>query len=479
MRNSAFLLFVVIFGSPNCGAQWTLLGEPMFSSNDVSFVSIDLDQSTGIPYVVYKESGLDGHLYCKKFVGGVWVDVGGIISDSVAGEIDLYCEFKINPVTNEPYVVYDQLFFSVPDSIIVKKFDGAGWVQVGNGIYGHLQSSIAFDPETGTPFLAERIIGDFYNVYPDTVEAFEYLFKYDSLANFWQPWANLELGTDNESSSMIINNAGDIYVSKEYEPLMSQIFQAHVADNTCALVSMNPFTGVTVERKNSELAYYEQDTALYGVLQRFDMGLPLLYTIEVVKIKDGTVYGVSGYAGDTLDIFHGGMAPSIEYNGFTNELWLSYLSTDPDNYGIVVRRWNGTSWELTADPYNSPELEYFDYKIDREKLAFDNTTGQAYVVFRHNNQASVITLGTTGIEENNVATNVSIFPNPSCGSFKILAKSKIEYISIFSDSGQNVLNQWPGSFQTQIDLPNSGVYFVNFQLQDGSTATEKLVVIGQ
>ncbi len=468
---------------PNiCHGQWTIVGEPKFSEGWVDYINLDIDQTTGIPYVVYKDQGRGNHIYCQRYASGAWQDVGGgLISDSLAGPALTYCEFKINPVSHEPFVVYTQRFSpSTIDSILVKKFDGTNWVQLGNGLQAQYQAAIVFDLSTGDPYLIERISSDFDSVYADTVDGMEFIFKYNDITNFWDPYAELGLGTEWDHSYAVATASGKIYLSKENVASSDYAYEASTSSSTCNVISYNSFTGSSMDTRNSELEYFETDSTLFATVRRVDPFLPFWYAIEVVKFKDGVWDGCGGDMEDTLNVFNGAVGPSLEYNGFTNEIWLSYLLLDQttgSDSGIVVQKWNGSGWSQVAPVYTSPGVIWYDHVFDREKLAIDESSGQVYVAFREDYEISVITLNTSGISDFETNSTANIFPNPTTGNFTISAEKDIETVFIYSATGELVLCHSASGrlFSNEILCP--GIYFIQLRHTDGTTTFSKLVVV--
>ncbi|HLB56129.1 MAG TPA: hypothetical protein VJK30_02185 [Coxiellaceae bacterium] len=127
---------------------------------DNAFASIAFD-TQGVPYIAYTYSN-DPWIYNTvvvfKFDGTQWVQVGG---DVTAHGIVSEHALAINN-ENIPYIIY-----STASGDVVKKFNGEGWIQVGSAVdshHSHPSKKISALPEvgisdltldsTGTPIVA-------------------------------------------------------------------------------------------------------------------------------------------------------------------------------------------------------------------------------------------------------------------------------------------------------------------------------------
>lgn len=95
--------------------------------------------------------------------------------------------------------------------------------------------------------------------------------------------------------------------------------------------------------------------------------------------------------------------------------------------------------------------------------------------------ANVYALNNTGIEEDQLTQNISIFPNPNVGTFSIdLSTAQIEndaQVIVLDAIGRTVLTQPIRSQITQMDLQNaeSGIYLVRIT-NDGINATKRVTI---
>tara|TARA_R110001606_G_scaffold163657_1_gene307931 strand:+ start:4002 stop:6500 length:2499 start_codon:yes stop_codon:yes gene_type:complete len=115
------ILLMLLFVSSFALAQtWNQVGAASFT-NSVSEVALALN-SSGVPYVVYTDTTVDGMVHVEMFNGTNWVEVGSNLS---AGIVPVQLAIAINPVTNQPWVAYKD---TSTDRQVVKKYDGTNWV---------------------------------------------------------------------------------------------------------------------------------------------------------------------------------------------------------------------------------------------------------------------------------------------------------------------------------------------------------------
>ena len=143
------LLFMLLFVSSLSFAQnWSQVGATQFTTNFAINGEIAFDNA-GVPYVLY-ESPTNNAVYVMKFNGTNWVYVGnGAISTEDYGNLAI----KINPVTNQPWVIMNAAASGNASNVDVYSYNGTSWVSegsnVGAGFLGHgiqLQFSTSGEP---------------------------------------------------------------------------------------------------------------------------------------------------------------------------------------------------------------------------------------------------------------------------------------------------------------------------------------------
>lgn len=151
------LLLALLFISSYTFAQtWEQVGATQFATNFALNGELAFNNS-GVPYVVYENVTGNG-IYVMKFNGTNWEIVGsGAISAEDYNDITI----KINPVTNEPWVVLKSSAGGTSSNLDILRFDGSFWVAEGLNIGGGLYTygiQIQFS-STGLPRIAGMISG--------------------------------------------------------------------------------------------------------------------------------------------------------------------------------------------------------------------------------------------------------------------------------------------------------------------------------
>ena len=180
------------------GSSWNLIGNQNFAA-PVSSNSVSLRVDSGNLYVAYGSDSGSGRANVKRFDGNYWVSVGSNdFSVSKASGIS----FQVDNGT--PYIAYSEWPNSGAGAgrIIVKKFDGSSWVNVGD----YVSSGNGSDPSlvifNGTPYVAYT---DVANSNRGAVKKFD--------GSSW-----VSVGSTNFSSSWagqisMYNNNGTLYLA--------------------------------------------------------------------------------------------------------------------------------------------------------------------------------------------------------------------------------------------------------------------------
>ena len=131
------LLFMLLFVSSLSFAQnWSQVGATQFTTNFAINGEIAFDNA-GVPYVLY-ESPTNNAVYVMKFNGTNWVDVG---NGAISTEDYANLAIKINPVTNQPWVVMRAAANGTASNVDVYSYNGTSWViegaNVGASFWGY------------------------------------------------------------------------------------------------------------------------------------------------------------------------------------------------------------------------------------------------------------------------------------------------------------------------------------------------------
>lgn len=112
------LILCFLFGFMHLNAQWSQVGNAQFT-NFASDADFAFD-STGAPYVLYKDAVSGGWPNVKKFDGTSWTDIG--TSGTWGASSAELLAIAINPVTDMPWVAWKE------GSVIkVYSYDGTNW----------------------------------------------------------------------------------------------------------------------------------------------------------------------------------------------------------------------------------------------------------------------------------------------------------------------------------------------------------------
>jgi hypothetical protein len=142
------------------GTDWKLVGMPEFTPKDIDFLRMEINPADGQPYIMYNDDlGEGSHSYSEgwssvmKFNGTKWEMVGTMPFDSAFASS---MSINFNPLNNRPYISYVRNM-----KLKVKQFDGSEWVSVGNEIsfrdsnaQNYIASNIIFDLTTNQPCVA-------------------------------------------------------------------------------------------------------------------------------------------------------------------------------------------------------------------------------------------------------------------------------------------------------------------------------------
>ncbi|MDP1884441.1 MAG: hypothetical protein Q8L10_03650 [Candidatus Moranbacteria bacterium] len=148
------ILSVLLVSATAYSASWEILGDQGFNDHYSTKHKIAVHPKTQEVYVAFKDFNHSNKATVKKFNGSSW-EVVGTTGFSI-GEIgNGRIGFTFNPLTNEPYLAYED--WSNSNRISVMRFNGSSWTSV--GIPGFSKGrvtdiSIAFNPKTNEPYVA-------------------------------------------------------------------------------------------------------------------------------------------------------------------------------------------------------------------------------------------------------------------------------------------------------------------------------------
>jgi hypothetical protein len=110
------------------GSAWQTAGNATFSTGGVEQPSLAIDPN-GTPYVAYQNSNPDLTISVMKYNGASWTPVGGA---GISADPEEQPSLAIDG-SGTPYVACKHLGSDINyNKILVRKYDGASWVQVGS-----------------------------------------------------------------------------------------------------------------------------------------------------------------------------------------------------------------------------------------------------------------------------------------------------------------------------------------------------------
>jgi len=148
----------------NSGARtWASVGLTSSTNYQGTYQSLAFNPSTSVPYVAFKDS-LNGNgttVIEYDVSSATWNTLGGAASAGFSGARADYQSLAFNPLTNEPYVAYQDWssYNNAREKTTVMRFDNASqsWEHVGAAGFSTGEDefqSLAFHPTAGRPFVA-------------------------------------------------------------------------------------------------------------------------------------------------------------------------------------------------------------------------------------------------------------------------------------------------------------------------------------
>ncbi len=200
---AALIVPVIVAAACNTASAqigWVPVGDPYFSGGGAAYTAMAIDRM-GTPYVVYQDSSLGKRITVKKFDGTNWVAVGP--PGFSAGEAD-FCSIAIDTV-GKVYVAYIDDANGYTAS--VNMFNGTTWVTSSWG--GTVSDGAAQYTSIGIDTFNEPIVAyqDVLNGYTAGVK------EYNPLTG-WQPLGGTAFSTGGAAYTTIsINRGGIPYVA--------------------------------------------------------------------------------------------------------------------------------------------------------------------------------------------------------------------------------------------------------------------------
>ncbi len=326
------------------GCSWQSVGATGFSAGVSAYPEIKV--YNGTPYVVYVDDSL-GRVVVKKFNGTSWVDVGGgVVSPGGSTVPSLFIDDS-----GTPYVAYGDYNSSAKTT--VKKFDGSSWVTVGSALFS---PDWAGDPdifvENGTPYVA-------FNVSDKAT-----VMKFDGSS-----W--VAVGAASFSGYYSAFKSLFVYSGTPY------IVYAEENNNYKATVKKfdgSSWVTVGAQSFSASSAYYTNiyidDGVPYVVYADDSLGLK-----ATVKKFDGSSWVTVGTAG-----FSGGYSQYVSLSFYNHTPFISY--GDGSTGYANIMKYNGSAWDYigSQNPFNGLlQSSSFVYNGIVYLVYVDNTPGSSRV----------------------------------------------------------------------------------------------------
>ena len=325
MRSCLFILFLVlVLGSDGYAQSWAGVGTAGFSLNQIFNPSIAIHNN--VPYVAYSDQGFDYGIVVKKFNGSGWVPLASNVISSAQGAS---ASIAID-ASGVIYVAY-QDDGTTKIGATVRKFSGTTWSTVGVAGFsaGQVESTTLALDTGGTPCVAYM---DFGNNCKATV------MKYTDTG-----WANVgNAGFTADSAynpALAMDRNGTPYVVFQDAANGHKTTVMKYTDTGWAIVGM---AGFSVAQADNPAIAIDTTGAPYVAYQDYGHASK----VTVMKYTD-TGWAVVGSAGFSAgDIYN----PSLAIDGYGTV----YAAYQDGGYGgkATVMKYNPTlaGWVNAGNP---------------------------------------------------------------------------------------------------------------------------------
>jgi len=449
------IVLIIVIVSYAANAQtWDTVGQAGFSAGQCNNISIAIDRS-GTPYVVYSDSTNNGNASVVKYNGSSWTVVGrpGFAAAT-------YTSLALDS-GGTPYIAY--MDFNNSQKATVMKYDGSNWVTVGNAGFsaGYAYfTSIAID-RSGTPYVA----------YSDGISSFgpATVMKYSGSNWVTVGNAGFSAGTA-PGTSIAIDPNGTPYV----------VYQDSVNGSKATVMKYNGSSWVTVGSAVSDClaTYFSIAIDMNGI--PYVAYSPYCYPYKaMVKKYNGIIWVFVGSSG-------GFSAGQANYTSIALDAggtpYVVYEDWGDVSHRATVMKYNGSNW------INVGNAAFSQDTVRNTHIAIDGN-GTPYVVYTDNGnvtgsgKATVMKFGTKVGVENTVdlaVNTLSVYPNPSKGSFTFRIKSVVNEnarIIITNIIGQKIkeINAATNKdLEIALDVP-PGMYYVTAITEQGRESVKVIV----
>lgn len=347
------------------GTSWVTVGPSVAANVYTNTTALAID-GNDVPYVSYVSSATSNtmNIVIKKFDGISWQELG---TTNFATQNMSYFETLV-PIAfdsqNNPYIVYKD---ATTYSLIVKKFNGSTWQLLGSGGISFAGNYGAIAIKNDVPYVA------FLD--PQTVVGKGSLKKYEA-----GNWVSVgpEIFTEGQANSISIAFQGSVpYYSCRDDGNAAFATVRKLNGNTWEIVGHESFaaqTSAVIDWLGVDLAQNSQNVA-YVAYKDHDHDNKLS-----VKKFNGSTWEYIGLAGFSVAAIDYDAEIEFDSNDVPYVAYLTYVNSD-SSFRITVARFNGTAWELVGSAnFSGRSYSEFDFKI--------NSANVPYVAYRGGNSGA-------------------------------------------------------------------------------------------
>ncbi len=413
------------------GTNWEYVGERGFSPADINMPDLCFD-SEGNPYAGFKERDADynGGLYAvsvMKFDGQDWKIVGerGIVSCWCG------CALRLDN-NNVPYIASAEGTSDDNNTLRIFKYDGENWIEPAAGAQSEqtvFGINIRFNSEN-VPHVA---FTEFEEGGTDD----------KATVKFWTGVAWEKIGHPISEaagyySRIEFDNQDNLYMSyQDYAfgpaPLSVKIWDGNTWEYVGELGTVNN------RAEYADLALDQNQQPWVSYSNVFTNYLVSVYQYVNPETTHTVYFNIAG-----------GLEPEITLEGFSTQIATGGTAT----FSNIPE---------TPEPGIPYTIELEGYETINDNIIVDGT------------ELVNINLISTNISENQ-NNQISIYPNPSNGTFTITNyELKITNIEIIDITGKIIHKSEFSIFNFQFSIQKKGIYFIKIQTEN-QIFTEKLII---
>lgn len=453
MKRILITTIIFLSGYLTQAQQWEYVGNQGISSQiGYGYNQCLTVDTNGIPYVAYIDMERNFKVSVIAYTNNNWDTIGNggfSLNPATINNVKI----KINPVTNNPYVLFTDDGFN--NKACLMYFNGTIWDTAGNYPFtsqGVIQPDLSFS-SGGIPYVSFGTGSNVNGNMELTVMKFE--------NNTWS------FVGDNPIGLVAISYGNtDIEVSSQGNPYV--IFKDGNGNK-------------------ASVKYYDDNIWKYYGDSLFSQYSPSFMDLEFdnqgnvyVAYKDDWITFVKRWNENNWETV-GSPFPSTENCYYldleitsTGDAWIAYKQDN--GYSpkpLRVQRFDGTNWSYVGETnVSEDDANFVNLEFDKNDVP--------YVAFQdggYYNRTSVMKFDYSTSVKNKNKTVLKIFPNPACNNLFISYNSKSTIFYGITDITGRTLKQ--GIYYNGINISDltPGVYFINLSLPNGIKELKKFIKI--